>query len=215
MSAPRRIPALLGLALLTVLATTSCQGRLFGQSPTPSAPAQAASPTPGIQATPYPGKPTPAQPLPTPYLTACSATSLQVTVLPAAQYDNPSALAPTGYADETIELVNNTVNGCYLNSPSLMALASSSATQSAVDIPSALSGSSQQVAPDTMVMVTVGTPLTCASPTTTQVMSSLTVTFPATGSMDVRGLNLSTQCAAPVLLVFQDTYLSPSPTPAQ
>lgn len=148
---------------------------------------------------------------PTPFTTACGIASLRSKLFPAAEYDVPTATSPQRFASEALELINTAPTGCYLIGPSRMTLASASGVQRPVEIPGALSAGNQQIPPAMAVMLDVGSPLACAKPTSTEVMSNLKVTFPGTGDFDIQELNLRIQCIPPAVLVFQATA---SPTSA-
>ena len=149
---------------------------------------------------------------PTLSTSACGIGILQAKLFPAAEYDVPTATVPQRYVSEALELFNTTASGCDLSTPSRLTLTSASGVQRPVEIPGALSGVGQQIPPHMAVMFDVGSPLDCAKPTSAEVMSSLNVTFPGTGDLDIHGLNLRIQCIPPAVLVFQATYIAPSPT---
>ena len=151
---------------------------------------------------------------PTLSTTTCGLATLQAKLFPAGEYDVPTATTPKRYASESLELINTTAATCYLSGPSRMTLASASGVQRPVEIPGVLSAGAQQIPPAMAVMLDVGSPFACAKPPSAEVMSSLKVTFPGTGDLDIHGLNLRIQCLPPAVLMFQATYIaSPSTSP--
>ena len=152
-----------------------------------------------------------APPTPSP-LTAspCTASHTHATLSPPGTYTSTFANSVKIYGTETVELTNTSNADGYLDRPTRMQVVVPSGFEDVGSLNTA--PSRVKILPADSVELDFGSLASCTTFQPPIWATSITLTFPHLGILRLVGMHMSVLCGAPLLLKFQSTPATPSPS---